>query len=86
MDKTVVYRQVAKDTCYWLTLFHPYDNIGELEERIAIYNGLGFAEGYTAYLQAFSAILTDTPLAKWVDLITQTGGAVKDNRTLFSLS
>ena len=86
MDKAVIYKQVVKDTCYGLTVYHPYDNLSELESRIGVYNGLGFAEGYTAYLQAFSAILTDTPLAQWVDLITDTGSATKDNRTLFSLS
>ena len=86
IDSAVVYKQVSKDSCCGLTVYHPYLNKDEMEPRVAVYNDMDFSQGYTAYIQNFSAILTGTPLADWVNLTTGTPAAVRDRRTLFALA
>ena len=86
IDSAVVYRRVSLDNCSGITVYHPYYNRKELTRRIGIYNGLGFSQSYTAYLQNFTAVLTGTPLADWTNLLTGVPGPSKDNRVLFTLA
>lgn len=84
LEQAVVYKRVSLDTCSGLTVYHPYRNTSAMPERIGIYNGLGFSESYTSYLQSFAAIMTGTPLADWTELITA-NGVSKDLHTFFEL-
>ena len=84
LEAAVAYKRVSLDSCYGLTVYHPYHNTKAMPERIGIYNSLGFSENYTSYLQGFSAIMTGTPLADWTELVTSTNVS-KDLHTLFKL-
>ena len=84
VEDAIVYLQAAREECSGLTVYYPFLNKDQLPERMAVYKDLGFAPGYNSYLQNFTAILSGTPLAEWIDLITGTQ-VTKDNRLLFSL-
>ncbi len=85
IQEAVVYRRSAQESCSGMTVYHPYQNKMKFSERIGVYNTLDFSGNYTAYIQNFAAILTDTPLAQWTELYTGVPDANKDNRTLFTL-
>lgn len=86
LGEAVVYKRSVNDQCYGLTVYHPYANKARLQENMSVHNALGVSEGYSAYIQQFAAMMTDTPLADWSELTTDVPAANKDNRTLFTLA
>ena len=86
LNDAVVYSAADRDGCTGLTVYYPFLNKSQMADRMAIYKDLGFSGEYTDYIMNFSAILSGTPLADWIDLVTSLPAASKDNRTLFSLT
>lgn len=84
LSEAVVYQRSQTEECSGLTVYHPFMNKEALEERIAVYNGLGFSTAYTDYIQSFAALLTGTPLADWTDLVMDQG-KIRDTRMRFKL-
>ena len=86
LDAAVVYNRSDDDaSCTGLTVFHPLRNKDYFAGSVAIYNELGFSEGYTNYMHHFVAYLTGTSLARWTNLRTGRSSAEKAVRTLFNM-
>ena len=85
LKEAVVYCEADREGCTGLTVYYPFLNKQEMANRMAVYKDLGFSGNYTDYIMNFSAILSGTPLADWIDLVTSLPAASKDNRTLFAL-
>ena len=86
LNDAVVYHLTAVPECTGLTVYHPFANKEPqlMAIRVAVYNDLGFAPSYTAYVQQFSALLTGTRMADWSELHLS-ASAKKDQRTLFTM-
>ncbi len=84
LNGAVVYKQAVTDDCSGLTVYHPYSNKQTLKKNIAAHNDIPLSAAYSAFIQQFAAMLTDTPLADWTNLHTDPV-VDKDSRTLFTL-
>ncbi len=84
LNEAVVYKQAVTDDCSGLTVYHPYSNKQTLKKNIAAHNDIPLSAAYSAFIQQFAAMLTDTPLADWTNLHTDPV-VDKDSRTLFTL-
>lgn len=87
VQEAVVYHRGDMPECTGLTVYHPFENKREdlLVQRVSAWNDLGFAPGYAAYLQTFTALLTGTRLADWSGL-RASASARKDQRTLYTMT
>ena len=84
LNDAVIYLRSDEENSTGLTIYHPYSNKMKLKSNMAAHNDIPLSEAYSAYIQQFAAMLTDTPLADWTDLHTERAEK-KDKRTLFSL-
>lgn len=85
LTDAVVYKETALDSCYGLTVYHPYINKTYMKSFMEVHNGIPLSDNYSAYIQQFAAFLMDTPLADWTGL-TADAVVSKANRSLFSLT
>ena len=86
LDEATPYVVTSDDTCYGMTVYHPFFNKASASRWMQVYNSLGGPDAYLDYIHQFAAILTGTPLADWTGLETGLPDANKDNRVLFSLT
>lgn len=84
LSDAVLYHRTALDSCYGLTVYHPYSNKKYIESFIAVHNEIPMSAEYSSYIQQFAAILTGEPLAKWAGLNTE-ALEKRDLRVFFGL-
>lgn len=86
LSEAVLYCRSDDDAgCTGLTVYHPFSNKDSLDSFVAVYNDLGFSEGYTDYMHRFVSLMTGSPLADWTDLHTDRALSEKAVRTLFTM-
>ena len=85
LSDAVFYKRSALDSCYGLTVYHPYSNKPAMERYMAVHNGIPLSAEYSSYIQQFAAILNGEPLAKWAGLSVD-ALANKDLRVFFALN
>lgn len=84
LGEFIAYNRNDDETCSGVTVYHPYFNKKQLEQRMEVYTNMDFSEGYLGYVQSFAAILTGTPLEVWAGMRTDSY-AQRDNRVQFNL-
>ncbi len=75
----------ADPECTGLTVYHPFVNKKEAEVFLPVYSRLHFSEGYTDYIDRFTAMLLSAPYASFANM-TVTKDANKSKFSSVSLA